>query len=303
MTPPRPSPPHDPRPERRAPRIVELGVGQVRLRVVEEWQEAVHAAGLCDAAGLRETIEALAPDSGRAAGRARTRVIQTGRGGIFVKRALKGGALAPLFVGRIPRFARAVGELEATARLWARGAPVLEPVLAAGVRDARGWLALVGTVDCPDTLDGASALAAHARGSGSSAPGPLATATDVTTDIVRSMGRSIRAFHDAGGTHADLAVTNLLVDPRTGLVRVVDLQGARVGPPPGPARRRRELRRLRRSIEHRPEIRGGLADVWPALEAGYREAARADAAEARSGDAPSASSSAEALPLPGAPLR
>jgi len=296
---PRPTPEAPSRPERRAPRFVDLGAGRARLRVAVQWQTAALEMGLDDADRLVRLIDALVPDSSRRAGRAATRVVETGCGPLFLKRALKGGALAPLFAGRIPRFARALHELDATARLGARGAPVLEPVLVAGVRDRFGWRAVVGTVFQPGTRDGASALAALREHSEptvlqGSAPSETARvhphvvgadrlrAADAhpmtAEELARRMGRAIRAFHDAGGAHADLAITNLLVDPATGEVRIVDLQGAGVGAPPTASRRRLELRRLRRSIERRAEIRPLLARIWPVLEAacvggtGYGEA-------------------------------
>lgn len=269
MDDPRPTPEAPSRPERRAPRFVDRGAGRARLRVAAKWQRAALELGLDDADRLGALIDTLVPDSSRSAGRAKTRVIETACGPLFLKRALKGGALSPLFAGRIPRFARALHELDATDRLAERGAPVLEPVLAAGVRDRLGWRAVVGTVFRPGTRDGASALAV------------VSDSPEHTDELARRMGRAIRAFHDAGGTHADLAITNLLVDPATGDVRIVDLQGAGVGAPPPAARRRLELRRLRRSIERRPEIRPLLERAWPRLEAACVGEAGYDGSEAR----------------------
>jgi aminoglycoside phosphotransferase (APT) family kinase protein len=60
-------------------------------------------------------------------------------------------------------------------------------------------------------------------------------------------GRAVRAFHDAGGHHADLHLKNLLVQPGE-RVLVIDLDRAKVGDPPPAARRMRELMRLYRSL-------------------------------------------------------
>jgi len=129
-----------------APSFVVVREGRVRLLVAATYEQALRAAGLTDAARLGALTDGLVPDRTRNAGRAATCILETERGPVFVKRALKGGALGPLFAGRVPRFARVSHEIEVTAELHRRGAPVLEPVVAAGLRDALGWRAIVGTV-------------------------------------------------------------------------------------------------------------------------------------------------------------
>jgi len=257
--------------------FVALETGRLRLVVAPRWETALRGAGLTDAERLGALIDGLVPTPGRGAGRASTHVLHTEAGSVLLKRALKGGALGPLYMGRIPRFARAADEIEATAALYERGAPVLEPVLAAGVRDGLGWRAVVGTLFRPDSSDGATALARATRDveieSANDRPGHA---------LARHIGHAVRAFHDAGGTHADLAITNLLVDDGDGTVRVIDLQGAGVGAPPNDRRRQRELSRLERSIAHRPAIRSVLDELWPVLEAAYA-APRARTADAVAG--------------------
>ena len=248
-----------------APSFVVVREGRVRLLVAASYEQALRAAGLTDAARLGALTDGLVPDRTRNAGRAATCIVETERGPVFVKRALKGGALGPLFAGRVPRFARVAHEIEVTAELHRRSAPVLEPVVAAGVRDALGWRAIVGTVFVEHALDGASALA-HAleRDRGVSVSGDV-------SELCRRFGQTIRAFHEAGGRHADLAVTNLLLDPADMSVRVIDLQGGRAGAPAPPSRRRLELARLRRSIERRPEARPALESGWKVLVDAYCE--------------------------------
>jgi Ser/Thr protein kinase RdoA (MazF antagonist) len=69
----------------------------------------------------------------------------------------------------------------------------------------------------------------------------------------RAAGDAVRRFHDAGGRHADLHLGNLLLRRRAGALDalVVDLDRARAGPPPGTARRMREISRLWRSAVKR----------------------------------------------------
>jgi len=170
-----------------------------------------------------------------------------------------GGWLAPLWRGAILGTARPAAELRATARLRAAGAPVPRPVLVAAHR--RGgpfWSAVVGTVHAEGARDGLAWLA----------EGPERARL---LRGARAVGAALRRFHDAGGSHADLHAKNLLLRERADetCALVIDLDGARVGDPPPPARRMRELMRLARSLEKR----GVSAQVGPrgcaAALAGY----------------------------------
>jgi len=156
-----------------------------------------------------------------------------------------GGLLGPLWRGAILGIARPADELRATAHLFAAGAPVPRPVLVAA-RRARGpfWTAVVGTQHVEGARDGIAWLASQPS----------------RADLVRgarAAGAAIRHFHDAGGSHADLQIKNLLLREREGAaeVLVIDLDRARAGTPPGPARRMRELMRLVRALHKR-----GLAE-------------------------------------------
>jgi tRNA A-37 threonylcarbamoyl transferase component Bud32 len=97
----------------------------------------------------------------------------------------------------------------------------------------------------------------------------------------RAAGAAIRRFHDAGGSHADLNIKNLLLcDCGAGIeVIVIDLDRARADRPPSPARRMRELMRLVRSIHKRgvAEVVGmrGAAAALSAYCAGDRALRRA----------------------------
>jgi tRNA A-37 threonylcarbamoyl transferase component Bud32 len=156
-----------------------------------------------------------------------------------------GGLLGPLWRGAVWGIARPAAELRATADLRAAGAPVPRPVLVAA-RRVHGpfWSAVVGTQHVEGARDGIAWLAAQP---------PRAE----LERGARAAGAAIRRFHDAGGSHADLQIKNLLLREREGAVEVlvIDLDRARAGTPPDPARRMRELMRLVRALHKR-----GLAD-------------------------------------------
>ena len=156
-----------------------------------------------------------------------------------------GGLLGPLWRGAIWGIARPAAELRATARLRAAGAPVPRPVLVAA-RRARGplWSAVVGTVHVEGARDGIAWLAARPS----------------RAELVRgarAAGAAIRRFHDAGGSHADLQIKNLLLrDARRRDRGARDRPRPRArGRPARPARRMRELMRLVRALHKR-----GLAE-------------------------------------------
>ena len=68
-------------------------------------------------------------------------------------------------------------------------------------------------------------------------------------DVLPALGRSLRRLHEAGLTHPDLNLRNILVtDDGTGpAFTYVDLDGAHIGAAPSLRSRRRSLRRIRRS--------------------------------------------------------
>lgn len=113
-------------------------------------------------------------------------------------------------------------------------------VLAAGHRHGLVWTAAVATVFEEDAEDAERFLARAPTG-------------DEVLAAAAAAGAAVRAFHDAGGRHADLHLGNLLLLHRAGVLeaRVVDLDKARAGGPPSPTRRMRELARLWRSAEKR----------------------------------------------------
>jgi hypothetical protein len=161
---------------------------------------------------------------------------------LHLRRVLHGGALSGLWRGRLAGIGRVRAELLATAWLRDRGAAVPRPALAMAIRKGGLWRASLATVHEERSLDGLAFLA---------------TGPDRKQMLLaaRALGHAIRRFHDVGGRHDDLHVGNLLLcegdagqDPRA---VVIDLDRARVGEPPDPARRMRELMRLERSLRKR----------------------------------------------------
>ncbi|MEZ4218887.1 MAG: lipopolysaccharide kinase InaA family protein [Myxococcota bacterium] len=147
-----------------------------------------------------------------------------------------GGLLARLRARSLPTPARPLAELRAHVALWHRGAPVAEPAFAVARRTARArrWHAVVASVRIDDAAPPAPQL--------------RAATPDEVARVAAAAGTAVRAFHDAGGRHADLHLGNLLVDADGARAWVVDLDRAVAGAAPSPARRARELARLLRSL-------------------------------------------------------
>jgi hypothetical protein len=134
---------------------------------------------------------------------------------LLVRTYRKGGVLRHVrgasFRGRL----RPLEELVLLWRLGAAGVPVLDAVGAVVLRGRSGWRGFLLTREVPGSLD----LEAWLHGM----PAP---ATEVApAEILRRAGRSVRALHDAGVSHADLHPKNLLITP-SGAVLVLDLDRA-----------------------------------------------------------------------------
>src|SRR5262245_54510009 len=200
------------------------------------------------------------------AGRSRLARLHTASGPVLVRAATKGGLLARwrgrAFHGRW----RPLDELVLHRRLLGAGAPVADAVGAVVRREAGGWLGwllvreVVGAVDLEALLYGASPVPPWDR------RGAIAAA-----------GRAVRRLHDEGVEHADLHPRNLLADPASRRVLVIDLDRARAHDGPlSDDRRLSNLARLARAVEkHR--LRG--------MPVGRREALRFLEAYAGSRDA------------------
>lgn len=176
---------------------------------------------------------------------------------IALRRLVHGGLLGPLLGRAYLGTGRATREIAVTSALRAAGAPVPTPVLACAERLFSAWWTLaIGTIYEENTLDGVAWLEA---------------APDATSlvRVTRAAGRAVRAFHDAGGRHADLHVKNLLVrDGSPPEVLLIDLDRARVTPGLTPGERMSQIMRLFRSLLKRELLttvgRRGIASFFGA---------------------------------------
>lgn len=186
--------------------------------------------GLTDPATL--ALRAVARAQGR--GHALTIPLDQGHG--FFRRYLHGGVLGA-FTGDLFRGRRSLDEVRVLETLRARGAPCPEP-LAAYEQDAGAGFYRLGILT--RAIPGARAAPEVLRD---------LPAHDVAgrRRVLRALARAVRAFHDAGGDHADLNARNLVVDP-AGQAWVLDLDRGKALPRPAPGPVRvRNLRRLARS--------------------------------------------------------
>lgn len=196
--------------------------------------------------------------TGEAVGRGSAWFVEASFGSAVLRRYLRGGMIARMSRDRYVFTGwgrtRPVAEFRVLERLAAAGLPVPEP-LAAGVR--RRFLFYTGGL-LTRRIPGARPLAdlLHER------------ATDAAAWA--RVGACIRRFHDAGLVHADLNARNILVDADDA-VFLIDFDRARIRPD-APGRYRRNLRRLRRSLEKLWPPDMGVAvleSCWSALESGY----------------------------------
>lgn len=223
-----------------------MRAGPVEGDVRADLEPAVRAAGLLDAARLREILEERGGERG-AEGRSRTRVVSLAGGTRVLLRPLRhGGVLAPLTRDLYLGLRRPRRELAVTARLRAAGAPVPAPVLALGLRGPGPWRRLVVGTELEEGAEDALAFLARAPG------------RRRILDAAAAAGRSVRRFHDAGGVHPDLHVKNLLVretaraDGAASVeVIVIDLDRARIETARPARARMAELMRLLRSLVKR----------------------------------------------------
>ena len=158
---------------------------------------------------------------------------------LVLRRFHHGGSLAHILGATLRSPRRLFDEFRVHYELATRGTPVPQPAFAVAHRAGARWTGGIATVRIPDAVDGFGFLEA----------GPSSTNLG---RCVEAAGHALRSFHDAGGRHADLHIANLLVRQRDAIeVFVIDLDRARIGPPPSIARRAREIGRLGRSLHKR----------------------------------------------------
>ncbi len=245
--------------------------GDIAL-VDPDWRVPLEAAGLLDPRRVRMRLaEARGRPRATPRGRAPIAVVAVaGRGERIALRGLqRGGWLGTLLGARLVGPGRPFRELDTTARLHGVGAPVPRPVFALAWQRGLAWNAAIGTVFVEHAIDAGAWLAR----------GP---SRDRLHAGLHAAGQALRRFHDAGGSHPDLHVGNLLVRETSGTpeILVIDLDLAHVGAAPSPARRLRQLMRLHRSLHKRGLLAAAGADrgslrVLHAYVAGDRELRRA----------------------------
>lgn len=200
---------------------------------------------------------------GRAVGRGRALLLDTGFGPAVLRQYLRGGWPARisrdryLFTGYAR--SRPLAEFHMLAELNAMGLPVPAPLAALCERRGlfcRGWLLMERILQVTPLAD---LLVARAD------DGPL----------WRRCGAMIRRFHVAGVVHADLNARNILVGEGE-RIYLVDFDRARVAEGDAAAFRA-NLARLRRSlVKLWPPAPGGRLDgCWRDLLSGYGEAREA----------------------------
>ena len=175
---------------------------------------------------------------------------------MVLRRYQRGGLVARLsrstylYLGR--ERTRSFAEFRLLQHLQARGLPVPAPVAAARWRVGPvGYQAAI----LVERLDGTRAL------------GSIVGVLDMET--WQAVGRTIRAFHEAGVCHADLNCFNILLsDDRIYLIDFDKGQLKGVGS----GWRERNLRRLHRSLAKLtwPEAGPSLEQAWAQLLQGYR---------------------------------
>lgn len=211
----------------------ELTDGPHWVRVAREYEDAVVALGLPARDAFDRLVAQLDGPSGRGAN---ALLPLAGRAERLHLRPLRHGGLLGSFLGdRFLSSQRVRSEFQVTRALARRGAPVPVAVLATAVRSGPFWRAAFGTIH----LEGASdALAWLAR----------KPHQDEINRGAAALGTAVRAFHDAGGHHADLHLKNLMLDNTATQAWVIDLDRARAASSPLPQRRMHELGRLARSL-------------------------------------------------------
>jgi len=240
-----------------------------RLLVAEEFARAVEALGLPEPKAARALFASARPGSGRAA----TAVVPlAGHPAKLHLRAVRhGGWLGAWLGGAFLGTARPEAELRATAALYARGAPVPRPVLAAGWRVAGPvWAGCVGTLHAENSRDGIAFLASQ-------------PSIAECRHFAEAAAAAIRIFQDGGGRHPDLHLGNLLLHGQGADARVlvIDLDRAVAGVPSDASTRMRELMRLQRSAEKRgfhaslaPRLRARFLSTYTRRERAMRQALR-----------------------------
>jgi 3-deoxy-D-manno-octulosonic acid kinase len=167
---------------------------------------------------------------GEHAGRGRVRYYRYGGKEAVVRRCLRGGLVRVLLEDSYLFYNRPLAEFRVHAAAFERGLPVPDPL---GVLWERRGISFRGAL-VTRVFNGVE-LGDQIRASGAD------------ENVLREVGKTIRALHDGGMYHADLQTGNILV--RGTEVRIIDLDNAKLKMKLGNLARARNLLRLRRSIK------------------------------------------------------
>ena len=244
--------------------------GAVRVAIAETFRSRAAAAALA-----RDPTSVLARAPEVAGGRGLHRLLSESEWGatVRVRPGHRGGLLGPLLGDRYATPARPLREHALVESLHADGLPVATPVFAVAWRAGLGWRCAVATVERENARDLARVLRDEHSGS-------------ERLRAARAVARTLRRLHDAGVTHGDLQLRNLLVEPAEGtedLVCVaIDFDRAHRGPALTPSARMKEWMRLVRSFDRTghgaeitPRIEATALSVYCAGDRGLRQAMRA----------------------------
>jgi tRNA A-37 threonylcarbamoyl transferase component Bud32 len=157
----------------------------------------------------------------------------------IAKRPVHGGLLGRLFGGLYWGRERVLSQLRAAQRLRAAGVATPEVLVV-------GWRSVAGPLQRQAIIAQAIPGAINLYGASRNPPPGLSRRA-----IVRESAGVVRRMHDAGFLHADLNVTNLVLEPGAGELRVhiVDLDRGRFRSRLVPGERAHNLARLLRSYE------------------------------------------------------
>ena len=227
------------------PGFVAVNEGNGRWLADATIADELRRANLLDADGVRA---ALARAKG-AAGRARTALVSIGDTRLVLRGVRRGGLLGPLLGGALFAPDRPLREIAVTAALRSAGAPVPRPAFGGAFRSRGAWRGVAWNGAVATWLE-AETRDAEAWLRAGPSQASLARALE-------SAGAAVRRFHDAGGSHPDLHLKNLLVREvadRCEIV-VIDLDRARVVPELAARERMAQLMRLYRSLLKRDLLR------------------------------------------------
>lgn len=219
--------------------LLEWRGGPRRLLFDAEFGEALSELGWFAYAPTPTPLPADSAAQSGPEGRARTRIVAllSREERLHLRPLRHGGVLRKLWGDRLLGAGRGTRELNDTAELHARGAPVPRPVALCGLRSGLFWRGELVTLHVEDSVNGLAFLRDR----------PTRERVERAS---AAAGRAVRLLHDAGARHADLHLANLLLCERctASEVIVIDFDKARVGAPPPAARRMQEIMRLYRSL-------------------------------------------------------